>query len=372
MPTPKENESKNDFMSRCIPYVKGEDSKMPHDHAVAKCNGIWEQHHGSASIAKVQTGNYNLAVFSEPFHVVEDSHCCLKVNAVIAKEGIYDFPAGPNGENRRCLWSRDELLKAAKTARAAKITILDHPPNKVVTAQEEIYGIVENAFYDRDRIRAKLSFDKEVCPPSFLEEIRAAAVKTGPAKDVSIGFYYVSDELAGMWHGQPYDLVMRNMVIDHVASGVWKGRCSFPDCGIGVSSTAMAAFLNSRVQNKMEVKKQVSKENSEVDEHGCKIGKEKWDGEKCVPIGDAQEDDTNRGDTDEHGCYPDEEWSEERQMCVPKRKESEEVVGEDKAGEEGESTQPETAALLEHSQRLLKLKHDRDVERLKAERRHPA
>jgi hypothetical protein len=322
--------------------------------------------------AKVQTGNYNLAVFSEPFHITEDSHCCLKVDAVIAKEGIYDFPAGPNGENRRCLWSRDELKKASRTARAAKITILDHPPNKVVTAQEEIYGIVENAFYDRDRIRAKLNFDKEVCPPDFLEGIRAAAAKTGPPKDVSIGFYYVSDELPGTWHGQRYDLVMRNMVIDHVASGVWKGRCSWPDCGIGVSSVQMAAFLESRVQNKMEVKKQLS-ENQEKDEHGCLIGKEEWDGEKCVAKAGAQEENPDAlKNVDAHGCYPDEEWSEEEQKCLKKHRGSEEVTGEDAPGEVGENTQPETAALIERSQHLLRLKVERDVERLKAERRHPA
>ena len=175
------------------------------------------------------------AVFNEPVQVTEDVACCLRVNAVIAKEGIYDFPAGPKGENRRCLWSRPELLKAARTARAAKITIKDHPPNKVVTNQDEIYGTVEKPFFDRDRIRATLCFDKDITPPTFLDEMRAAAAKTGDPKDVSIGFYYTADETAGMWHGQPYDLVMRNMVIDHVATGVWRGRCSFPDCGVGAA-----------------------------------------------------------------------------------------------------------------------------------------
>jgi hypothetical protein len=194
--------------------------------------------------ASVQTGNQNLAVFSEPLHIIEDTHCCLKVNAVIAKEGVYDFPAGTNGETKRCLWSRSELQKAARTARTAKITILDHPPNRVVTAQEEIYGQVEKAFYDRDRIRSTLNFEKDVCPADFLEEIRAAAAKTGPPKDVSIGFYYVADETPGKWHDQNYDLVMRNIVIDHVATGVQKGRCSYPDCGVGVSSVELAAFMN--------------------------------------------------------------------------------------------------------------------------------
>jgi hypothetical protein len=182
------------------------------------------------------------AVFSEPLQIAEDVTCCLKVNAVIAKEGVYSFPAGPNGENKQCLWSRAELLKATRTARAAKITIKEHPPGKVVTSQDEIYGTVEKPFFDRDRIRAVLSFDKDITPADFLEGIRGAASKEGKPQDVSIGFYYSEDLTAGDWHGQHYDMAMRNIVIDHVATGVWKGRCTYPNCGIGVSSQEVQAF----------------------------------------------------------------------------------------------------------------------------------
>jgi hypothetical protein len=192
------------------------------------------------------------AVFSEPLQIAEDVTCCLKVNAVIAKEGIYSFPAGPNGENRQCLWSRAELLKATRTARAAKITIKEHPPGKVVTSQDEIYGTVEKPFFDRDRIRATLSFDKDITPADFLEGIRAAAAKEGTPKDVSIGFYYSEDLTPGDWHGQHYDLAMRNIVIDHVATDVWKGRCSAPNCGIGVSSQEVQAFAAASMKKNLE------------------------------------------------------------------------------------------------------------------------
>ena len=192
------------------------------------------------------------AVFSEPIQLSEDVACCLKVNAVIAKEGIYTFPAGPNGEPRSCLWSRAELLKATRTARAAKITIKEHPPGKVVTSQDEIYGTVEKPFFDRDRIRAVLSFDKDITPPDFLESIRAAASKEGEPKDVSIGFYYSEDITPGEWHGQHYDLAMRNIVIDHVATGVWRGRCSYPNCGIGVSSEEVRQFAAASIKKIVE------------------------------------------------------------------------------------------------------------------------
>jgi hypothetical protein len=232
------------------------------------------------------------AVFSEPIQITEDVAAVMRVSGVLAKEGVYTFPAGPNGEDRRCLWSRPELLKATRTARAAKITILDHPPAKVVTNQDEIYGIIEKPFYDRDRIKGTFAYDADITPKEFLEKVRKANAKESAPLDVSIGFYYSEDATPGDWHGQPYDLVMRNIVIDHVATGVWRGRCPAPSAGIGVASTPKTVFMSSsQVQNIKEDKIQMSEENKpnpeekkEKDEHGCLIGKEKWNGEKCVPL----------------------------------------------------------------------------------------
>lgn len=187
------------------------------------------------------------AVFSEPLQIAEDKESVMRVGAVIAKEGIYTFPSGPNGESQRCLWSRPELLKATRTARAAKITIVDHPPAKVVTAQEEIYGVVEKPFYDRDRIRVTLCYDNDVTPKEFLEKVRKAAAKEIPPLDVSMGFYYKDDQTPGQWNGQQYDMVMRNIVVDHVATGVLKGRCSAPNAGIGVASEENKHFMPAAV-----------------------------------------------------------------------------------------------------------------------------
>jgi hypothetical protein len=211
----------------------------------------------STQTEEVKLNPQQYAVFSEPLQIAEDVTCCLKVNAVIAKEGVYSFPAGPNGENKQCLWSRIELQKATRTARAAKIVIKEHPPGKVVTSQDEIYGTVEQPFFDRDRIRAVLSFDKDITPADFLEGIRGAASKEGKPQDVSIGFYYSEDNKPGIWHGQQYDMAMRNIVIDHVATGVWKGRCTYPNCGIGVSSEevkmiAAASFKKMMPEEKKE------------------------------------------------------------------------------------------------------------------------
>lgn len=390
----------------------------------AYCMKIKKQLEGAS--AKTQTGNQTrIAVFSEPIHVIDDSHCCLRVNAVIAKEGVYDFPEGPNGEMIPCLWSKSELLKATRTARSAKITIFEHPPNRVITAQQEMFGIVEKPFFDRNKIRGILNFDKTLCPSEWLEEIRLAEAKKGPPKDVSMGFYFNSDFTPGIWHGIPYQMVMRDIVIDHVAAGVLKGRCSFPDCGIGgISRTSMAAFTKLSVKS-LGGKKQMSEETTkdehgciigkekwdeteqkcvplpsesaqeepavqpEVthDEHGCVIGKEEWDGEKCVPLQSTEEQasegesptleespappETGKDDLDEHGCYKDREtWDETTKRCIPNLAPDEESpTAEDHSNDP--VTEANAAALIARSKSLLKMKHDRDVERTRASRWHP-
>lgn len=161
----------------------------------------------------------------DQLQILEDSRCCLKVNAVITKEGVYQYPDG------RALKSRMELLKATPTARAAKLTVHDHPDSLVVMSQNQMKGVVEKPYFDRDKIRAVLSFDKAVCSRQFLDQVRNQQLK-----DVSIGFYYQPDLTSGVWNGQPYDYVMRDILIDHVAAGVPKGRCSYPSCGIGVDA----------------------------------------------------------------------------------------------------------------------------------------
>jgi len=157
--------------------------------------------------------------------VVEDNKNYLKVQAVITKEGVYDYPDG------RAFKCRKELLKAVPSAMNAKLTILEHPESMVIMSQDQIYGFIEKPFFDNDKIRATLAFDKKATPPDFLGKIRK-----GLMRDVSIGFYYQPEFKHGHWSGKTYDYIMRDIVIDHVAAGVLKGRCTFPSCGIGVDT----------------------------------------------------------------------------------------------------------------------------------------
>jgi hypothetical protein len=55
-------------------------------------------------------------------------------------------------------------------------------------------------------------------------------------RDNSIGFSCLNDPVPGEFQGQKYDVVQRNIFIDHLAAPIEKGRCPSPYCGINVDS----------------------------------------------------------------------------------------------------------------------------------------
>mgnify|MGYP001132524756 CR=1 FL=1 len=166
--------------------------------------------------------------------IVADNNRFLKVEAVISRTGVYKYDDG------MALKCTSELKKATRTARYAKLTLNDHPETKVIMSQQDLYGGVERPFFDNNKMRAVLSFDKQFVSDAVLTQIRSGALK-----DVSIGFYYRPDFTPGWARDvntdkpKHYDYIMRDIMIDHVVGGVgpgMRGRCTFPQCGIGLNT----------------------------------------------------------------------------------------------------------------------------------------
>ena len=68
-----------------------------------------------------------------------------------------------------------------------------------------------------------------------------------------------------------------------------------------------------------QAQEQQGNEEPEKDEHGCVIGKERWDPEqeKCVLVATEQQD-SQGPEKDEHGCLiGKEQWDSDQQKCVP-------------------------------------------------------
>ena len=101
-----------------------------------------------------------------------------------------------------------------------------------------------------DRIKADLIFFKDRYSPKYL-----ADVKTGRAKSVSIGFFFECMPQTGEFRGEHYDYVKRDILIDHVAVGSWKGRCSYPACGIGVDALGEQTLIRTSIAVDCETQK---------------------------------------------------------------------------------------------------------------------
>jgi len=187
--------------------------------------------------------------------IVEDSKCCLKVNAVISKAGVYLY------EDGWALKPKMELLKASNAIRyaGAKLTLHKHPDSKVIMSQTQLAGGLEKPFFERDRIRATLNFDKALTPSPLLQSIRESVAKKA-GLDVSIGFYYDHDPTPGFAADvntgtqRRYDYVMRDILIDHVAvmfdGDPLRGRCTYPNCGIGVDTMMRTISYNQDIVGK--------------------------------------------------------------------------------------------------------------------------
>lgn len=199
---------------------------------------------------------------TDTLQVIQDTKCCLKVAAVLSKAGVYQY------EDGMAYKSPMELLKATRTAYHAKLTIGDHPKEKVIMRQVDLYGGIEKPYFDRGKMRGLLSFDKYVTPKNKLDMVRQAVTEKTPL-DVSIGFYYTLDPTPGTANdvntgkSVHYDYAMQDIMIDHVVvvtdSGR-QGRCTFPNCGIGVDAMMQNLRIDVNRGEKMSEKDLMAEE----------------------------------------------------------------------------------------------------------------
>jgi hypothetical protein len=104
----------------------------------------------------------------------------------------------------------------------------------ILTKPYEITGKIAETQLDETRnlVKGNVHLFKAKNDAGFLDDVRA-----GKLKDVSIGFLYEEDWQAGKWNGKPYDFVQRNILINHVAVGLPKGRMTSPSVGLGLDSS---------------------------------------------------------------------------------------------------------------------------------------
>lgn len=173
----------------------------------------------------------------EDAKVVQDDDKYLVVKAVIASEIVHQYADG---------WAykpADELEKATWTADGRWVKSLSHPRGNSIINVRDVHGRMENPVFRKDLLDPKtkrpcrrgievdIRFFKDRTEADVLEKVRK-----GELRDNSIGFSCDKDWTSGEFQGRHYDYVHRNILIDHLAAPVTKGRCPAPYCGINVDS----------------------------------------------------------------------------------------------------------------------------------------
>ncbi len=149
-----------------------------------------------------------------------DENGVLSADAVMTAAMVQDYG------KKKVLKCPEELPKACDSWKAPLPTTNQHPPEGIVMNQDEIVGWTTPPTWDAENNMVRCSIEINDAPT-------IKAIQAGKT-DVSIGFFCDLDETPGNYSGTDYDAVQRNIVFNHLAVGLDKGRGRCPDgkCGI--------------------------------------------------------------------------------------------------------------------------------------------
>ena len=132
----------------------------------------------------------------------------LKDRPVLTSIGIFEY-GNPDGSIRRELRLPEDVFDAdsLKSYRGKPI-ILTHDAglvNKDNVAENQVGTILSNGVRDGDDVRADIIIHD------------TDAMKDSGLKELSLGYNLDLDETPGVWNGQHYDAIQRNIRINHLA-----------------------------------------------------------------------------------------------------------------------------------------------------------
>jgi len=234
MPTPRDGENRDDFVSRCMADEEARADFPDTDQRAAFCNSQWERR----SMNELQTITANAigpvrsdTLMGRDFRVFP---------AVLVKSKVLKNNLGstflPADEIKASVdaWNATPVLIRHPTQRGQPISARNP---KVLNSKG--VGFVFEAAYDEER--------QALTGEVWIERERAANVKDGAAVlkrveqgqpgELSTGFGLTLDQSGGAHNGERYDVTLRNLRPDHLALLVEEtGACSVTDgCGLGIN-----------------------------------------------------------------------------------------------------------------------------------------
>jgi len=142
----------------------------------------------------------------------------LKTTPIVTKVGIFNYIM-PDGSIKRELRSAEEVLKndSLETLKLVPVTN-GHPPTKLInskTAKKYTSGhLGEKITHDNKNVKATMLITDE-------DTIRD--IQENGKKQISMGYIADVVDEPGMWNGQPYDSLQKNIIYNHAAI-VMQGR----------------------------------------------------------------------------------------------------------------------------------------------------
>lgn len=219
MPTPKRNETQDEFISRCIPYVIHEGTTKDEKQASAICYSIWKRHKGKNSMKKERV-LLHLSTQLQPTQLTKLGEGDISLDTtMIVGDGKYNgifFPA-------------EELEKSYMSFDGVPINI-NHSDDKI----EDIVGYVKEPYMEGNKLKARTIFDSNTSKYDAAMGYVQSRFDAGDYPNVSIGVWLDRVEEPLSEDSKERRLTARNLKADHLAIVV-HGACNPNDgCGIGL------------------------------------------------------------------------------------------------------------------------------------------
>ena len=132
----------------------------------------------------------------------------LKDRPILTSTGIFEY-TNPDGSVRRELRLPEDVFNAESLASyKGKPVIITHEAGYVDTenVQEEHVGtVLSEGYQDGNDVRAEIIIHDA-------DEMQDCGLK-----ELSLGYNLTLDETPGVWNGQPYDAIQRDIRINHLA-----------------------------------------------------------------------------------------------------------------------------------------------------------
>lgn len=149
----------------------------------------------------------------------------LRVNARLSRVGVFDYADGKEYRPDNEVF-RTDSLESIKGAPVTDLHPSENSNDKFLSpanTKDHIIGITEGVERDGDYLKGSLI---------IFHEDAIKAIESGDRGEISLGYQCQIEKSPGVFKGQSYDAVQKNIIVNHVAIGPKGWGRAGPECSI--------------------------------------------------------------------------------------------------------------------------------------------